>query len=180
MSEDDASNLNTRKVSIVVGSIILGFIALLVLATIFNSDDQTSSRLVGEKAPNVSGVSLNGESVNLEDNDNWTVLNFFALWCTGCIVEHPELVKFDEWGSSTGKANVISVVFDSTDFDQITKFFKDNGGNWPVIDSPSTASDYAVSKIPESFLISPDGRVVKHFKGEVTFDELREAIELNE
>ena len=42
------------------------------------------------------------------------------------------------------------------------KFFEKNGGDWPVIAQGNGhfALDYGVVKLPESYLVAPDGTVV--------------------
>ena len=70
----------------------------------------------------------------------------------------------------------------STTFDDKTEdaqaFFEEHGGTWPVIDDPENALGvaYGVAQVPETFVISPNGTVVKRFAGPVTRGALEELI----
>ncbi len=174
MSSDPKGRV--RRTATIVGVLLLAFVGLLVALVAVSGDDATAqSRLLGRQAPVVSGTSLGGDFVTSQDFDGWLVLNFFALWCPGCIREHPELVKLEQWGAENN-LEILAVVFDSTNFDDIAAFFDDNGGDWPVINSATVASDYAVARIPETFLISPDNSVVERFQGEITAKEIQERV----
>jgi cytochrome c biogenesis protein CcmG/thiol:disulfide interchange protein DsbE len=95
------------------------------------------------------------------------VVNFFATWCPPCIEEHPELVAFEAAHATTDGATVVSVVFND-DNNDVRKFFADRGGAWPVLDDARAAVDFGVLKVPESFVVDPDGVVIGKFNGGVT------------
>ena len=78
---------------------------------------------VGNPAPAIVGLTLNGDAFDLDDHrGRWVVVNFFATWCTGCILEHPELVAFSE-RHAAGDAVVVTVAFDD-DPDAVRAFFR--------------------------------------------------------
>lgn len=165
-------------VAAVLGVLAVGFIWVLV-----TSDDSTDrlaySPLVGEQAPALSGESLlTGESFDIGDHrGKWVVVNFFATWCTPCIQEHPELVAFDDAYGTRGDAAVVSVVFDDNP-EEVTDFFSARGGDWPVIPDPDAriAVDYGVLKVPETYLVDPDGIVRRKLIGGVSQDGLERHI----
>ena len=104
------------------------------------------------------------------------MVNFFATWCTPCIVEHPELVAFSEQHAASGDAQVISIAYD-TEPQALRDFFASKGGDWPVVvpDDAQLALEFGVTGVPESFVVSPYGQVVAHFTG-VTADGLNQVI----
>ncbi len=104
------------------------------------------------------------------------LVNFFATWCPPCVKEHPELVKFSERDGD--RVQLVSVAFDDTEVDQVTTFFADNGGDWPVITGGADGAslDYGVKKLPESFLVDPSGTVVVKINGGVTAGQLESLI----
>jgi cytochrome c biogenesis protein CcmG/thiol:disulfide interchange protein DsbE len=57
---------------------------------------------------------------------------------------------------------------------KVRDYFRDNGGEWPVItsDEGRIALDYSVTGVPESFLIDPAGIVRARLIGGVTSDGL--------
>jgi cytochrome c biogenesis protein CcmG/thiol:disulfide interchange protein DsbE len=99
------------------------------------------------------------------------VVNFFATWCVPCITEHPELVDFADRHAQVGDASVVSVVFDD-EAENVTDFFGENGGDWPVVDGGDVILNWAVAQVPESFVVNPDGVVAAKVVGGVTADGL--------
>ena len=167
-------------IAVLVAVLTAAFVA--VLATRDPAQDRaTESPLVGELAPPLAGDLIApaysvGTAFDLDRlRGQWVVVNFFATWCVPCVVEHPELVEFSERHAEVGDASVVSVVFDDSAED-VTAFFDENGGDWPVIDGERVILDWAVAAVPESFLVSPDGIVAAKITGGVTADGLDELI----
>jgi cytochrome c biogenesis protein CcmG/thiol:disulfide interchange protein DsbE len=163
-------------VSIAVAIVLVGLIVLL--ATRDPATDRTSeSPLLGRIAPAIAAETIAPEATAGTGFDldlqrgQWVVVNFFATWCTPCIREHPELIEFSERHAEAGDASVVSVVF-SDESSDVVEFFRENGGEWPVVDGDDVILDWAVAAVPESFLVDPDGRVVTRITGGVTADGL--------
>lgn len=157
--------------------VMLGFI--VVLATSESGDREARSPLLGRQAPPISGETVDGGTFDLADHaGEFVVVNVFATWCTPCIREHPELVRFQERHARIGDAAVVSVVFDDS-ADNVRDFFEEHGGDWPVLADPDgrIALSYAVSKVPESYLIGPDGTVVTKLVGGVTESGLERVLD---
>jgi cytochrome c biogenesis protein CcmG/thiol:disulfide interchange protein DsbE len=161
-------------------------VLVIILATRPNNsggDKARNSPLVGKLAPALDSQDLNGRPVRLSDyRGRFVVLNFFASWCVPCKVEHPELVQFSEREGAKGDtgAALVSVAYQDEP-DVARDFFSVHGGNWPVVaqDSARIALDFGVVKLPESYLIDPNGKIVKKFEGGVTVAKLDEAIAAN-
>jgi len=155
-----------RNLAIGVGIVLVLFIALL--ATRQPSESRFGANpMVGRAVPKVAGTTLDGERIDIDAlRGKWVVVNFFATWCTPCIVEHPELIAFSEAHEAEGDAVVISVAFDDSQ-EKLREFFAANGGDWPVIpsDDARMALEFGVTGVPESFVVSPAGQVVAHFTG---------------
>src|SRR3546814_14950931 len=83
--------------------------------------------------------------------------------------EHPELVAFDEAHREAGDAAVVSVTYDDRT-DDAKEFFAKRGGDWPVVDDPenSIGVAYGVARVPETFLVAPNGLVVHRLVGAAT------------
>jgi len=161
-----------RNLAIGVGIVLVLFVGLL--ATRSPSEERFGPNpLVGRAVPAVDGATLDGSTVNIDAlRGKWVVVNFFATWCTPCIVEHPELVRFAEEHAADGSAQVISIAYD-TEPESLRTFFAENDGDWPVVvgDDARLALEFGVTGVPESFLVAPSGQVVAHFRG-VTADAL--------
>lgn len=175
---------NTIKIAAaVVGIALLGFIALLAMG-----DEVTNGAnldVVGQAAPVLEGASYTGQEYSLEEvltknrsgisaaDQTWTVVNFFASWCTGCIVEHPDLVAF-EGRSGPCTTELVGVAINDRPSD-VAKFFGDRGGDWPVLvgeGSTTAIVGYGVTAPPETVVIGPNGVVTQKWIGSVTTEQL--------
>jgi cytochrome c biogenesis protein CcmG, thiol:disulfide interchange protein DsbE len=137
------------------------------------------SPLLGDVAPALTGETLDGGTFDLDgERGRWVVVNFFASWCAPCRQEHPELVSFAQRHDQAGDAVVVSVVYND-DTVAVGEFFDRNGGDWPVLldGDGLIASAFGTPKVPESYLVTPNGRVAAKFTGGVTRDGLNRAID---
>ena len=163
--------------AVVVGLLAIAFVA--VLATRDPSTERsTQSPLLGRVAPAIAGPTLDGRDYAMaSERGRWVVVNFFATWCTPCIVEHPELVDFQERHAELGDAAVVSVLFDDEP-DRARAFFEREGGEWPVVVDQDGAVSvaYGVARVPESFLVAPDGPVVQRLVGGITAEQRDELL----
>lgn len=159
--------------AVVIAVLVAAFVALLATGDP-SSERRTQSPLLGRIAPAVEGPTLDGGEFDLDDwRGRWVVVNFFASWCTPCIEEHPQLIAFSELHAERGDAAVVSVTYDN-ESDDARRFFERNGGDWPVVDDPENRIGvaYGVARVPESFLVSPNGTVVQRLVGGVTAQQL--------
>jgi len=166
--------------AVVVGVVIALFVVLL--ATRNPAGERIASAdLEGKQAPAIGGHVISGEPFDLGSATGWTVVNFFATWCVPCIQEHPELKAFAAEHAETGDARVVSVVYDE-DPSAVKAFFQKKGGDWTVFDADkgTTAFEWGVAKVPESYLVSPTGVVVQRFVGGVTQQGLDSVIDAYE
>jgi cytochrome c biogenesis protein CcmG, thiol:disulfide interchange protein DsbE len=166
-----------RRLALLVGIPVAVVVALLVL--LLANGDASMDRvgttpLAGKPAPAIEGVDLDGRPFDLDGlRGQWVVVNFFASDCVPCIQEHPELVAFSADHRRSGDASVVSVAFDDKP-SNVREFFERNGGDWPVLaeDTGAIAVRYGVLKVPESYLVSPNGLVAVKLIGGVTAAQL--------
>ncbi len=175
-------------VAVAVGAVLVVLIG--VLATRQGGADDPASQVLGQPVPRVEGpVMTFGEpgaapaTFDIDDlRGRWVVVNFFATWCQPCLVEHPELVRFSDEHGTTGDAVLVSIPFNDRP-EAVSRFFAEHRGSWPVLDADAGAGsigiDFGVRKLPETFLVSPDGIVVWKTNGGVTADQLDEAIAIS-
>ena len=175
-----ARRRRSRRTTALVAGIVGVVIALLVVLFATRtpvSDKQASSKLIGQRAPELGGQPVLGEKVQAGDG-RWLVVNFFASWCVPCIQEHPELRAFQEEHAEANDATIVSILSGEDTPSAARDFFAKRGGDWPVLTDPDgrTALDYGNIKLPESYVISPNGYVVAKFNGQTTAEALDKVI----
>ncbi len=155
----------------VVGVVVLALLLLFGLNLGGSDGPDTSEEVLADRAPALAATTTEGEAFDIAaEEGRWVLVNFFATWCPPCVAEHPELVEFAE--AHADDATVVSVAFDEP-APVIEEFFATNGGDWPVVaDSAGIPLDWGVVKLPESFLVAPDGTVVEKLEGGVTTEQL--------
>ena len=175
---DLAPTRRIAPVAVVAVAVVLAALVALLATRDPSGERAHQSPLFGRLAPPTEGRTLDGAEVSLDDlRGRWVVVNFFASWCTPCRIEHPELQAFHEAHRATGDAAVLGVTYDN-DADDARAFFEERGGGWPVIDDPdnSIGVAYGVAKVPETFVVAPNGTVVHRFAGGVTRADLEEVL----
>jgi cytochrome c biogenesis protein CcmG/thiol:disulfide interchange protein DsbE len=170
------------KSSVRVASIIVGLVAVALVALLATRGTSTpiASQIVGQAAPNFSGITLDGSTYELSRHrGQWVVVNFFATWCTECRLEDPQIQQFVDQNKGQ-PVSVVSLAY-SDDAESIRSYFADSGATWPVIPSETgrVALDYGVTRVPESYIVAPSGLVVQGFFGGVTAAELEAVIAAN-
>jgi len=134
-------------------------------------------------APDFTLESLDGKSMTLSDlRGKAVLLNFWATWCGPCKIETPWLVELQNQYGSQG-LQVVGVAMDDSGKDEIAKFAKDMGVNYPVLLGKEAVGDAygGVPALPESFFIGRDGKIVDKIiglkgKGEIE-DSIKRALD---
>ncbi len=153
---------------------LVGSIALARLIT-------SSGTAAGRPAPNLSLPSLDGTDISLEDmRGKIVLLNFWATWCGACRSEMPSLERlYRDLGSSPDFA-VLTVSIDQRGKPAVARFMSNLGYDFPVLlDTENIASSaYGVSRIPSTFVIGRQGRIVWNCAGALDWSNpsLRDAL----
>ena len=171
MSELSSSRKRVAPIiASVVGALLVAFLWVLVTAEP-NTADDADSPLLGQPAPSVVTTTLNDEEFVLANRKgSWVIFNFFNSTCVPCIAEHPELVAFNKRESlAANPAETYTVINDDND-ESVRAFFAKNGGDWQKIrDSDGSISvAFGVAKVPETWVIDPNGYVRLRIAGMLT------------
>ncbi|PYT03309.1 MAG: hypothetical protein DMF60_18845 [Acidobacteria bacterium] len=118
--------------------------------------------------------TLDGESVKLADfADKVLIVNIWATWCGPCRLEMPELVKMNNEYKARGLVvlGLATSYNEHNDQGHVKDFIRAQNINYRIVWDDGTMAGPLVqlvqgqSVIPQSFVISRDGRIVKHFQG---------------
>jgi cytochrome c biogenesis protein CcmG/thiol:disulfide interchange protein DsbE len=105
------------------------------------------------------------------------VLNFWASWCQPCRLEAPVLER--GWRTTRTTPGVLFLGLNMQDLTgDALSFLNEYGVSYPTIrdESDDVAHRYGVTGLPETFFISPAGKVVGHVIGVVNAKQLSEGI----
>jgi len=118
--------------------------------------------------------TLEGESLKLSDYANKVVIvNIWATWCGPCRLEMPELVKMNTEYKARGLVvlGLATKYNESNEPEHVKEFVRSQNVTYKIIwddgtlAAPLVEAVGARSVMPQSFVISRDGRIVKHFQG---------------
>lgn len=185
----ESTTVRGRRSSIiasVVGVVVALFFIVLVVSSP-EDRESAASPLLGNPAPAVKSTTLDDQQFELSRRrGSWVMFNFFNSTCVPCRQEHPELVAFhDAQATAQTPTELYSIINDDSD-DAVRAFFEANDGDWTKVrdDDGSIAVAFGVAKVPETWIIDPNGYVRLRFIGPVTKDlldqklaELRAAFE---
>ncbi len=132
----------------------------------------------GTDAPDFTLDSLNGNSVRLSDlRGKAVLLNFWATWCSPCKIEMPWFIEFQQQYGPQG-LQIVGVAMDDSSKEDIAKFAKEMGVNYPVLLGKEAVGDAygGVPALPESFFIGRDGKIVDKIVGLKGRSEIEDSI----
>ena len=130
------------------------------------------ARMEKDGAPDFELNDLDGRKVRLSSlRGKVVIVNFWASWCNPCVEEFPSLIKLVE--HFKGAVALIAVSNDEDVADIRTflsafgmKSFDKLPGARIVWDKGRNLADrWGVSKIPESYLLGKDGKLVRKVMG---------------
>lgn len=121
----------------------------------------------GKPAPLFTLPDLSGKSVSLADHRGKVVLvNFWATWCPPCREEIPSMVRLNT--IMEGKPfKMLCISINEEGKKDVDQFLSSQKITLPVLLDPTNevARSYGITGVPETFVVDPDGVVVKHVVG---------------
>lgn len=151
---------------------ILLIVSILLVLALFagglsQDPHMIPSPLVDRPANDFSAPALDGgETLSLSAHrGQWVLVNFWGSWCVSCAAEHPYLIQLAKIAASRPDFVIIGVDFRDT-VEGARQFLRRHGdpGYRQALDpQQKIAIDWGVYGAPESYLVSPSGRIVlKH------------------
>lgn len=128
--------------------------------------DKLIPALTRKSATNFTLTDMNGNDVALSDLQGKVVLlNFWAAWCGGCVIEAPRLVELENTYRKRGVV-IVGISMNSDGRASVEPFVNQNQINYPVLlGSNSVAGHFGVSSLPASFLIDRNGKIARSHLG---------------
>jgi peroxiredoxin len=150
-------------------SLWLLFVLLALLVLFF------LSLTANKKVPEIRVTSITGEAFQLyQVKNNFTIINFWATDCPGCIKEMPGLAStYNQFRGQGLEIIAISMSYDPPN--HVLNFTQKNKIPFPVvldIDGQIAQSFENIRLTPTSILIDKNGKIIDKVIGELDFNKL--------
>jgi thiol-disulfide isomerase/thioredoxin len=129
---------------------------------------QLIKQMESQGVPDIDLVKLDGTPFQLSSlRGKIVIVNFWASWCNPCVEEFPSLVKLI---SQFNKDVVVVAVSEDETREDMQAFMKAMGLPKPGFEmlfdnAKKNMQAYGVEKIPETFLVGRDGKLIRKVLG---------------
>ena len=130
------------------------------------------SNLISKKVPIFQLQKLNNYKLltpsDLQNKEQFKIVNFFASWCPPCKIEHPQLMELANNYKIYGIAK-------KDNGENVNKWLKTNGNPFTKIglDKDGISSiEWGVYGLPETFLIDKKGNIIYRHVGPIMSTDL--------
>ena len=140
----------TRKRSILLIEIVL--IVIVYIA----AKAYSGRNLVSGMAPNIEASAVNNKEIHLDSYRGKPVLlHFWATWCPVCQLE------YDSINAISQDYQVITIAMQSGDKAAISTYLEENNLRFDTLvdEHGELAELFGVRGVPNSFIISPEGKI---------------------
>ncbi|MRH42606.1 redoxin domain-containing protein [Aquibacillus halophilus] len=147
--------------------------------TVMVSPQAPQGLKIGDKAPDFTLETLDGEKVSLSDYQGKKVfLNFWATWCGPCRVEMPDMEEFyNEYGDEV-EIIAVNATGTETNITAVRNFIEEGNFSFLTLIDPDLAvvvDQYSVLTIPTTYFIGTDGIIqAEKMMGPMTFKYMEE------
>lgn len=155
---------------IIAGAVLAIFLALAVIYVARDTSDDTQTVVenpaitVNRAAADFSLAGLDGPVTLSDFRGSYVLVNFWATWCPPCQREMPDLNAYYQQVQNRGF--VLLAIDVEEDAAVVAAFMQENNFDFPVaLDADGAVSiRYGATALPSSFLIGPDGTLIKRWQ----------------
>lgn len=139
-----------KKRYVKLGLEILFFIALFMAVRAWQQRDVLSGTV-----PDVSAVTINGQTVSILSDKKPLLIHFWATWCPVCRLEQGSIDALAK------DYNVVTIAMQSGENDLLETYLQENQLSFPVInDSDGTlVQRFGVRGVPASFVVDSENKI---------------------
>ncbi len=154
------------KVFFITPLAIFFIILFLFMAKMLETDTKKDSPIIGKNIPEfelAAGVDTESNFKTSDLKGKYSLVNVFASWCIPCKIEHEQLLKINE----EGKLPIYGINW-KDDTETVKKWFKSKGNPFTKIGEDKEGKvivQLGVTGAPETFLISPEGKILYRYAG---------------
>ena len=162
-----------------IGLMIICLFFLIFILLEKNPNDPPSA-LLNKNLPTFSSINLyEKEEVLLSDSlkGKYTLINFFASWCTPCRAEHHLFFKIKK---EIPELFILGFSH-KDDFGDSKKYLEEEGNPYSFVGIDSDgkiAFDFGVFGLPETFIINEDKKIIYKHTGPLTKKIIEDEIEI--
>ena len=133
--------------------------------------------MIDQPAPDLALPALPGRDDGLASADlagEVTLVNFFASWCVPCLAEHPLLTRL----AREDGIRVLGIAYKDEPTDTLA-WLTQHGDPYRRIGvdlDGRAAIDWGVYGVPETFIVSGDGRILDKHIGPISPADLEDKI----
>lgn len=150
---------------------VIWIVLLLVMGGMWFFINQNNSGvdtdLIGKTAPDFTLTDDAGNAVKLSQFKGQVVLvHFWATWCHPCVSEFPVLNSFIKTQADR-PLKLLAVSIDDEGKEAVIAFRRKVAFDFNVLldTNQEVAEKYGTFRVPETFLINKEGKIVKKFTG---------------
>ena len=165
---------------IIIFSFII-FSFLIFWQGLKKNNDYDTKNLIGNKISNFQLIDLNNEKKLITEEDlrknEYTLINFFASWCSPCRIEHKYLLNLT---NKNKDIKIIGINFKDKKNNAIN-FLEELGNPYSFVGEDIDGKIsilFGVYGIPESILVDSDLTVIKKIIGPIDQIQYEEILKL--
>ena len=168
-----------QKVIKFLTTLIFLFVIVVFYFSLNKDPSYQTNSLVGKKLVELNLESFDGD-YNLSTKDfkknNFTLINFWASWCSPCRAEHQILMSL----SKSKKLKLVGINFKDKK-NNAKKFLKELGNPYNLIAKDEIGKksvNFGIYGIPESILVNKEMIVIKKFIGPLSTQDYNEILKI--